>query len=214
MKILEFIESEFSENSVIFEIGCHMGIDTKKIIQASRSKNMHCFECDPRNIEVLKEQNLDAIVNNTAVSNIDGYVELYQSTGNPGVYFGDDLLDSNDWTASSSIKKPKEHLRETPWCKFKDPIKVKSSRIDTYCGKNDIGEIDFVWMDVQGAEREVILGFGEMMKKTRYIYTEYSDTELYEDGMMPKNILMKLLGDEWTIIYDFGTDVLLKNTKY
>ena len=108
MKILEFIESEFSKDSVIFEIGCHMGIDTKKIIQLSGSKNVHCFECDPRNIEILEEQNLDIFINNNAVSDIDGYVELYQSTGSPGVYFGDVLLDSNDWTASSSIKKPKD----------------------------------------------------------------------------------------------------------
>ena len=83
-----------------------MGLDTSKFIELTNSNNIHCFECDPRNIEILKEQNLKIILNDLAVSDIDGFSEFYQSTGKPSDLFGDALLDKNDWTASSSIKIP------------------------------------------------------------------------------------------------------------
>lgn len=214
MSIYEFIKDRFSEHSIIFEIGCHMGLDTKKIIETTKSNNIYCFECDPRNIEILKNQNFNITINETAISDIDGRVNFYQSTGKPGVSFGDRLLDDNDWSASSSIKKPKEHLNETPWCKFMNPINVKSTRIDTYCEQEKINSIDFVWMDVQGAEREVLSGFGKILSKTNFIYTEYSNKELYENSIMTKNDIIELLGDNWVVIYDFGSDLLLENRAY
>ena len=115
MNIYNFIKNNLNRDSIIFEIGCHMGLDTSKFIELTNSNNIHCFECDPRNIEILKEQNLKIILNDLSVSDIDGFSEFYQSTGKPSDLFGDALLDKNDWTASSSIKKPKEHLQETPW---------------------------------------------------------------------------------------------------
>jgi FkbM family methyltransferase len=213
MNIYGFINNFLNQDSVIFEIGCHMGIDTQKFIQLTNSSKIHCFECDPRNIEILKKRNLNVTLNDVAVSDVDGVSEFYQSTGKPENLFGDALLDVNDWTASSSIKKPKDHLKETPWCKFKDPIEVRTKRIDTYCAENGIEEIDFVWMDVQGAEREVLSGFGKIIEKTKFIFTEYSDRELYEGGAMSKETILNLLGEDWKIVHDFGNDILLINSK-
>ena len=39
---------------------------------------------------------------------------------------------------------------------------------------------DFLWIDVQGAEYNVLRGGIETLKKTKAIYTEYSLKELYE----------------------------------
>ena len=213
MIIQDFIKNTLNSDSVIFEIGCHMGLDTVNFIELTNSNNIHCFECDPRNIEILKKSNLNVTLNDLAVCDVDGISEFYQSTGKPANVFGNPLLDGNDWTASSSIKKPKEHLQETPWCKFKEPIKVKTVRIETYCSEKDIKNIDFVWMDVQGAEREVLSGFGQIIEKTKYIFTEYSDKELYENGAMSKDSILELLGKDWKIVHDFGNDILLINTK-
>jgi FkbM family methyltransferase len=213
MNILDFIKKEFNEDSIIFEIGCHMGLDTVKIKQITNTNSYHCFECDPRNVEILKRENIDIILNEIAVYNIDGETDFYQSTGNPGVIFDESILNENDWTASSSIKKPKKHLEITTWCGFTEPIRVKSIRIDTYCKQNSVDKIDFVWMDVQGAEREVFEGFGEMLENTKYIYTEYSDQELYEGGIMSKSDIIKVLGENWQILHNFGNDLLIENKK-
>jgi len=213
MNIYDFIRDKLNSDSVIFEIGSHMGLDTAKFIEITGSRNIHCFECDPRNIGILKNLGLNVDLNDEAVSDIDGYVDLYQSTGKPSGSFGINILDENDWTASSSIKKPKEHLTEVDWCKFKDPIKVKSTRIDSYCHKKRIENIDFVWMDVQGAEGNVLSGFGKMIDNTKFIFTEYSNRELYEDSLIGKDKILNILGDDWNIVHDFGNDILLENCK-
>lgn len=186
MNIFDFIKKNLEESSVIFEIGCHMGLDTERILRITKSKYYHCFECDPRNVEIMKSRQLEVTLNAMAASDTDGKLDFYLSTGTPGVLFAEDILNRNDWTASSSLKKPKKHLEVTPWCRFADPIEVPSTRIDTYCKQNSIGTIDFVWMDVQGAELEVLGGFGDFKEKTRFIYTEYSDIELYENGVATK----------------------------
>ena len=90
---------------------------------------------------------------------------------------------------------------------------MRTGRIDTYCSEKNINKIDFVWMDVQGAEKEVLSGFGEIIEKTKYIFTEYSDKELYENGTMSKNSILSLLGKDWDIVHDFGNDILLINSK-
>ena len=70
-------------------------------------------------------------------------------------------------------------------------------------------------MDVQGAEDLVFEGAQELLtnNKIDYIYTEYSDRELYENQMNLKQITEGLPNYE---ILDFfneggGTDILLKN---
>ena len=52
-------------------------------------------------------------------------------------------------------------------------------------------------MDVQGAELDVLKGFKNYINTTRFIYTEYSKTELYEDSPNKEQIL-NLLGNNCT----------------
>ena len=87
--------------------------------------------------------------------------------------------------------------------------------LDTFCKEHNIKKINFIWMDVQGAEDLVFKGAKELLtnNKIDYIYTEYSDRELYENQMNLKQITEGLPNYE---ILDFfnesgGTDVLLKN---
>jgi FkbM family methyltransferase len=215
MDIYKFIENNISEKSLFFEIGSHFGIDTEKF--TNFTKNLHCFEPDPRNIEMFKKLGLNVILNNVAVSNIDGYAEFYLSSGDvyESIYgpTNNDILNKNDWSASSSLKFPKNHKIVTPWVKFEKKITVQTTRIDTYCVEKSIEKIDFIWMDVQGAEIEVIEGIGNMKNKIHFIYTEYSDSELYEN-QPTKNKIIENLGIDWKVIFDFGGDILLENMKY
>jgi FkbM family methyltransferase len=44
-------------------------------------------------------------------------------------------------------------------------IEVKTKRFDTYCNENKINKIEFVWMDVQGSELDIIDGMGDFKNK-------------------------------------------------
>jgi hypothetical protein len=68
-------------------------------------------------------------------------------------------------------------------------------------------------MDVQGAELNIIKGIEDFKDKIHYIYTEYSNEELYEN-QASKNQILESLGNEWSILYDFGGDLLLENKNF
>jgi hypothetical protein len=71
--------------------------------------------------------------------------------------------------------------------------------------------VDFMWVDVQGAEDIVFSGAKDVLSRTRYVYTEYA-TDLYE-GQLNRDQLLALFGPAWGVIHDFGGDILLKNTS-
>lgn len=224
MKIFNYLKSfNFNETSVILEIGCHHGYDTDKILESCPESKMYIFEPDPRNISVLKKRGLDKKTKliEACVSDNNNKQNLHLSAGLPPVFFenaDEDLkryCQSGEWTASSSIKNPKDHLEVTPWCQFNDTVEVRSLTLDSFFKNENLEKIDFIWMDVQGAEDLVFKG-GEYLltnDKIHYIYTEYSNRELYENQMNLKEISKALPNYEILDLFNEsgGTDVLLKN---
>jgi len=92
----------------------------------------------------------------------------------------------------------------------KDKTFVNS--IDVFFKDNKLEKIDFIWMDVQGAEVDVFKGAKNTLSKIHYIYTEFCESELYEGEIGLKEIL-KLLPN-FKIIENYGGDVLLENEKF
>jgi hypothetical protein len=68
-------------------------------------------------------------------------------------------------------------------------------------------------MDVQGAEDLVIKGGRELLRRTKFIYTEYNNSEMYE-GQLNLDGILDLLGDSWELIEVFDNDILLKNNFF
>jgi FkbM family methyltransferase len=191
------------ENPIIFEIGCADGGDTLEFINTFNDLEIYCFEPEPKNIKLVKER-----INypkhhlfEGVISDVNGQLTFNRSrTDNP-----------DDLSYSGSIKKPKEHLNEWSFIKFDEQITVESITLDKFCEDKNIELIDFIWADVQGAEENLILGgLNTLNKKVRYFYTEYSNKEYYE-GQLKLDSLLNLMGDNWELIRDFGSDVLLKN---
>jgi 2-O-methyltransferase len=202
-------KQNFNENSIIFEIGSHFGTDTEKIYELSNHAIIHSFEPDPRNFKMLQERGIDKIakLNNFAISDSNGISEFYLSNGM--AYLEDRLLADNPWSASSSLKAPKKHLERHPWVKFETKVNVQTITLDSYCRGESIFGIDFIWQDCQGAEDLVLSGGQEILQKTKYIYTEFCNEELYE-GEPNLDQILKLLPN-WSIMFYEGENVLLKN---
>ena len=196
LDICQWIQERFSgpEPKVFVEVGAHKGYDTAWMAKIPNTV-VHAFEPDPRNV-VPYAPNI--IFNRKAVSDKDGTASFVLSQS---------YDDNREWTYSSSLKKPKNHLSRYP-VKFNEkPITVETIRLDTYC--KDIPVVDLIWADVQGAEGEMILGGLETLKKTRYLYTEYSNQEMYE-GQINLDKILGLLPD-FQIMEIWDDDVLLVN---
>jgi hypothetical protein len=99
-----------------------------------------------------------------------------------------------------------------PWCTFDETIQIKTKKLDTWCREECITAIDLVWADVQGAEEDLIRGGLNALSRTHYVYTEYSDFELYE-GQINLRQIGKLL-PAFKIVQRFQYDVLLQNRRW
>ena len=59
-----------------------------------------------------------------------------------------------------------------PWNRGHDSVSVGMTRLDSFLHDNHIEEVDFIKIDVQGAERQVIKGLGTRLKDVSTIYME------------------------------------------
>ncbi len=200
---------------VIFELGMCDACHTKMLLSWCDTPAYYGFEPDPRNIKLITGDSAttsrsvmiaSAIgkpcpVNfyPDAVGRVTGRVPFYLSTAQPDGKIG-----------SSSLSEFTPILTKTwPWLKCDGTVEVQCWRLDDFCLFNKIGHIDFIWMDVQGAERFVFDGAEHILKKTSLIWTEYDGGTLYKDSSTRDDILARFPG--WTVVADCGGDVLLKN---
>ena len=77
---------------------------------------------------------------------------------------------------------------ETEWIEFKEAIAVRTETLDAFCAARRIGRIDFIHMDVQGAERLVLAGATAMLPRIGSLWLEVSDQPLYAGQMLRPEI--------------------------
>ena len=94
---------------------------------------------------------------------------------------------------SSSILSPKLHLIEHPHITFDQLIAVRQETLDSY----NLNEYNFMNLDVQGYELEVLKGSIETLKNIEYIYTEINEKPLYENCVLLDEL------DNWLKQYSF-----------
>lgn len=196
--IKAWVRATFSERGpkTFLELGAHQGVDTCWLADVP-DVTVHAFEPDPRN-EPPPRPNV--ILHRAAIAERDGRAPLVMS-----------LRGFNrEWTYSSSLKRPKNHLRRYP-VTFGPTVEVETVSLDTFCRQHGIGPIDLIFADIQGAEGEMIRGGQETLSRTRYLYTEYSNDELYENQITLSEIL-KLLPD-FRVLELWPDDVLLENKR-
>lgn len=193
------------DNPVILECGANRGRTTRNILECFPRAKVFCFEPDPRSVAEFKinHQNSTCMLIEAAVSDVDGIVTFNQS-----YRIGEG---SHVHCDSSTIKDTSNHQKLYSWLRYKDPIQVKSIRLDTWRKENGIEDIDFIWADVEGAEEELIKGAQETLAHTRYFYTEFSNTQAHNDEITLTEIL-ELLPD-FTVVNCWQYDVLLRNER-
>ena len=202
---------------IVLDVGCYDCRDSAELAKLLVPNScFYCFDADPRSYDlalrtVEKTQPGRWHVYNYALTDHEGVEQLYKSASDtrrhPGV---------EEWSASSSILPPKEHLNLFPDVSFQEPQPVECYRLDYwYTQKLKPFFIDLAWVDVNGSEEKFLRG-GEwtLANKTRYLYIEFAEKELYS-GQIDKQTLLEMLPSfEVMGVYDFQGNfgnVLLKN---
>lgn len=206
------------DNPVIFDVGTFDGNDCLEFLKVFDDPTIYAFEADNRSVELFKKYVGDKPINliETALANIDGSITFYESESNIRRHKRHDY--EKTWTASSSIKKPKNHLTLFPDISFKEKIEVKSIKLDTWISDKDIPVIDIMWVDVNGGEEEFLNGgLDTINNRVKYLYIEFCGVEekkLYDGCFTKDDILSQLPNFEELGIFNFMGNfgnVLLKN---
>ena len=204
-----------AEARVILEIGAHHGEHTAGFLKFFPDATVHAFEPDPRALAKFKANisSPRARLHEIAIGAKDGQAIFHLSGGMPpGASRAKPLMEQRypqGWDQSGSLRAPKAHKEKHPWCTFDETITVAVRSLDSWAKEHGVGDVDFIWADMQGAEGDLIAGGKETLARTRYLFTEYSNDELYE-GEPNLNMLLRMLPN-FSAVKLFPEDVLLKN---
>ena len=197
--IRQWVEERFrtAGSKTFIELGSHCGMDTAWLADIP-GVSVYALEPDPRNHQPSRQ---NVTIARAAVGDFNGHGLLTLSERGWG----------RDWTFSSSIKQPLNHLSRYP-VSFGKTVEVEMTTLDSFCGKHHLGVIDFIFADVQGAEADMIRGGREALSRTRYLFTEYSDDQLYANQPALSEILAML--PDFQVVELWPDDVLLENTRF
>ena len=156
----------------IIHIGAHYGEELEEY-SLNNIPSIVLFEPLSANFRVLEQRatqfNMNIIGHQVALGNVSGKVEMF--------------LSSNQ-QESSSILKPKIHLDQYPHITFNETETVTLSKLDDYNYK----DYNFINMDVQGYELEVLKGSTETLKFVDYVYCEVNRDEVYENNALVEQL--------------------------
>tara|TARA_B100001287_G_scaffold64007_1_gene52002 strand:+ start:3069 stop:3689 length:621 start_codon:yes stop_codon:yes gene_type:complete len=150
----------------IIHIGAHFGQEIPDYIDCG-IQDMVMFEPLEDNFKVLAEKakglNANIVGHQVALGPEPGKTKMYVSDHN---------------RISSSILKPKVHLTHHPNVKFPETEEVEVNCLDNY----DCFNYNFINMDVQGYELEVLKGGKKTLEQVDYVYCEVNRDEVYENN--------------------------------
>lgn len=197
-----FKNKYFIKISGLIHIGGHYGQEYQ-IYESLGIKNLMFFEPVPSTFKIL-ESNLNgkAILVNKALGNKNKKVIMNVENANQGM--------------SSSILEPHLHLQRYPDIIFNDKIEVDMVRLDDFMA-NMPKIYNFIVLDVQGYELEVLKGASDILKSIDYIISEVNKEELYKDLPLVEDLDRFLKGysrveTAWSD-YGWGDALYVKKNK-
>lgn len=167
----EYIASLLPANPMVLEAGARFGKDTKRMSALWPQGHIHTFEPVPALFNQLKELTKElknVTCYNMAIADIDGSLPLHVSGGQSD--------------ACSSLLTPNTCIQERPLITFEQTILVPVTTIDTWAKEQHIDHLDFLWLDLQGAELRALKGAKQILKTVQVILIEVNLTERYKDA--------------------------------
>ena len=148
-----FYKTKFINNpNTIFDVGCNAGSFINVLNHLKITDNIHCFEPHPYLSEYTKITYSFIKMNKICLTDNIGTVDITFPKWSVGL--------------SSIIKRPVFDKLKSEGQEFKT-INVNSDTIDNYCKNNNIENIDFIKIDVEGAEKMVLDGANNMLKNNK-----------------------------------------------
>lgn len=181
------------EKLTLFDIGACEGLSSVRYLSLFPNSEIWTFEPVPKNFEKVlnnkekyKSKKLKPF--EIGLSSEIGEATFYLSSGQPPNKDKPADNSSDFGNKSSSLYKPDKTIEVHPWLEFKETITIKTDTLDNFCKTQNISSIDFIHMDVQGAELMVLQGGKNMLEKINSIWLEVERISLYENQALKNDI--------------------------
>ena len=162
---VQVIKNIINKGYVVFDVGANVGDWTAKVLSQGHDVEVHLFEPVPHVYKKLI-QTLDKqlIFNNLGVGQKEEVKIFYYYEANPllSTFYRRVDVEKQGW-----LNPPKE-------------ITVLTTTIDNYCQRHGIKRINFIKIDVEGGELDVLYGAKYFLETGRidYLQFEYGGTYL------------------------------------
>ena len=203
IEIKDIIKKYDMKISGVIHVGAHYGEEVPNYVSLG-IEDIILFEPLNENFQIL-EKNV-SILN----ANIQGH-QVALGNENKKILMH---LSSNN-LESSSILKPKLHLELYPDIIFDKTEEVEIQRLDDYNCK----KCNFLNVDTQGYELEVLRGAKDTLNHIDYVYCEVNRNEIYEGNAYIEDIdqyllnyNMKRIETSWWYDHDWGDALYIKKT--
>ena len=186
-KILIFIKDHLKckKFDLFLDVGGHRGETIDLFCKNFEIKKIISFEASPRNYNVLKSRlrllkskfvNTNILLENLALGgeNKNVYLKEFDETSSNTIK----EIDQN----SNYFKKKFRLLNILKKKKIFQEIQIKLLKLDDYFKNKDIKNVDFLKIDTEGSEFDILMGLQNKIKNVKIIYFEH-----HYDLMIKKN---------------------------
>lgn len=174
----ELVRKEIKKGDVVLDIGANIGYYSLIFSQIVGTEGrVFAFEPDPNNFALLKK--------NIEINNLKNVILIQKAVSDTSIPLTLYLCDYNH---------AQHRIYPSPRCNEK--ITVESTTIDEYLSKTEFyNKINFVKMDVEGAEYDVIEGMKNTLKLNPKLklLCEFSPKQIIEHKLTPGKILHQIL---------------------
>lgn len=165
-----------SKAPVIIDCGANIGLSVLYFKKQYPQSSIFAFEPDPHNFTLLK--------NNLKLNNfLDNHVELFQEA----------IWTHNDGISFNAVGTEGSKIDEKQGA---DSVKVSTRELKTFLAKYP--EIDFLKIDIEGAENIVIPDCREQLLKVKNMFLEYHGRT---NELAQLNSLLKIVEDAGFSMY-------------
>jgi FkbM family methyltransferase len=195
-------EGVYNKSPIIFDVGANKGNYTSLVVRECGKQGvtptLFAFEPSPESLNIFKEKH-------TTNNHVTIWPLAFSAT--PG-----QLMLYTDFAGSGLASLYNRDL-EIFDIKMHGETEVEVTTLDIFCLQNNIEHIDFLKMDVEGSELDVLKGAKRMLSEKRigWIQFEFGGTAL--DSRIYLKDFFKLLGGSYDI-YRIMKNGLRKMNRY
>ena len=183
------------KNPIILECGAHNGSDTIKMSKYWKDGFIYAIEASPTTYKTL-------VKNTKGLKNVKLFpIALGWEDGEADFHISKHPNHPDKGQCSLLASNHDAHQPGNLYT-FDEIVTVPVFTLDTWAKDNHVDHIDFMWLDMQGADFKMLMASGQTLDTVKLIKVEISTIDLYTDTVLYKDGIKFLESRGFTLIVD------------